>query len=131
MKHTPTPWGFDGDGFDSVSSADFDSDGYCIFPIDKDGNPTGHICDLSEQDSEEQSRETAAFIVRAANNFEVLLDALAKAQKSLETISDALLFEDGQCVTSLEAREIEIIYNDSIQHLVVIQAALTKAEAAL
>ena len=45
--HTPTPWGYDDDGFDSAAAQDFDADGYSIFPLDKDGMACGHICDLS------------------------------------------------------------------------------------
>jgi hypothetical protein len=46
-----------------------------------------------------------------------LLKALEDTFTILDRISDALHYEGGEPVTALEARDIEIIYNDSISEL--------------
>jgi hypothetical protein len=56
--HTPTPWGDDGDGFDSVAAQDFDTDGYCIFPVDE-GTACGHICDLCDVEGDDEAAGNA------------------------------------------------------------------------
>jgi len=56
-----------------------------------------------------------------------LLALLKDAFDSLESISDITHFEDGECVTHLDAREIELIHGDATQHLVKIHTALTES----
>lgn len=75
-KHTPTPWGYDGDGFDSVAAQHCNTDGYTIFPLDEDGDACGHICEMSEAEGDEEAEANAAFICKAVNNHESLLEAL-------------------------------------------------------
>jgi hypothetical protein len=75
-KHTPTPWGYDGDGFDSVAAQDFGTDGYTIFPLDEEGMACGHICEMSEVEGDDEAEANAAFIVKAVNNHDSLLEAL-------------------------------------------------------
>ena len=61
------PWGYDGE--DTVASQDWDGDGYSVFPVDKDGNCTGWIADVTDE-------ESAAFIVQACNMHDELIEAL-------------------------------------------------------
>jgi uncharacterized OB-fold protein len=81
-KHTPLPWGYDGDGFDSVVAQLCDTDGYTIFPVDEDGTACGHIAEMSEVEGDEEAKANAAFIVHACNNHYKLLEAL-------QTLADA------------------------------------------
>jgi hypothetical protein len=62
--HTPTPWGDDGDGFDSVAAQDFDTDGYCIFPVDE-GTACGHICDLCDVGGDDEAAGNARLMTAA------------------------------------------------------------------
>jgi hypothetical protein len=56
-----------------------------------------------------------------------LLEALERAHILLDRISDTLHYEDGLPVTALEARDIEIIYGDSVTELAPIENLIRKA----
>jgi len=56
-----------------------------------------------------------------------LLEMLERAQGCLERISDRLLYDEGQPVTFLEARQIEETYNDAICELAPIDTLIRKA----
>ena len=58
----------------------------------------------------------------------LLLKAAKDAFEALERISDALHYQDGECVTFLEANEIDLIYHDALSPLVELSAAIDKAE---
>jgi hypothetical protein len=56
-----------------------------------------------------------------------LLDALERAHALLDRIADTCHYEDGQPVTFLEARDIEIIHGDAITELAPIETLIRKA----
>ncbi len=57
-----------------------------------------------------------------------LLKALIAAQEALETAADKLHFDEGECVTFLESREIEDLYMDILSPMVQIEAAICAAK---
>lgn len=67
MKHTPTPWDFDGDGFDSIAAQHCDTDGYTIFPVDEDGIAVGCIAEIIDTGDDEECKANAELIVKAVN----------------------------------------------------------------
>lgn len=92
MTHTKTPWAYDGDGFDSLAAQDFDTDGYTIFSKGpNDVIPSAPICEICPIGNDEECEANAAFIVRACNNFEELLEEL----KSVLRYKDTCPYCDG------------------------------------
>jgi len=77
-EHTPTPWKYDGDGFDSIAAADFGTDGYTVMSDDCD--PVCEICDTGDDSISEAN---AALIVRACNAHDALVNALREAEIAL------------------------------------------------
>ena len=87
--HTPLPWGYDGDGFDSISAQHCGTDGYTIFPLDEDGVADGHIAELSECHGDEEAEANAAFIVESCNNHYKLKAQVAEFSKGVEMMISA------------------------------------------
>ena len=69
-KHTPGPWKYDGDGFDSCSAADCGTEGYTV--MDDDCFP---ICQIDDRIDDDECEANARLIAAAPE----LLDALQKA----------------------------------------------------
>ena len=77
-KHTPTPWGYDGDGFDSIAAQHCNTDGYVVFPVDSDGQCDGSsICEMTDC-GDEEAEANPAFIVLACNAHYIYKEALEK-----------------------------------------------------
>jgi hypothetical protein len=79
VKHTPLPWGYDGDGFDSVAAQHCNTDGYTVFPVDEGGDCDGpSICEITDCGDDTEAEANAAFIVRACNAHYIYKEALEK-----------------------------------------------------
>ncbi len=87
-QHSGGTWGYDGDGFDSVAAEDFDTDGYCVFTKDADGNITDQICELSPV-GDDQVEQASAQLIAAAPD---LLQACKAMHKGMDYLF-ALLIE--------------------------------------
>ena len=74
IKHTPTPWRLGRNGTD-----------YCVFFGDEK-----FVADCEASDTDED-RANAAFIVRAVNSHQALVDALKDAERAFEFIRFALV----------------------------------------
>jgi hypothetical protein len=65
--------------------------------------------------------------IRIRDNANEILVAFERAFEIIDGIADKLLYEGGQPVTALEAREIEEIYNDVISELAPFETLIRKA----
>ncbi|HEX3747679.1 MAG TPA: hypothetical protein VHW09_27275 [Bryobacteraceae bacterium] len=107
--HTPLPWGYDGDGFDSVAAQLCDTDGYTIFPVDEDGICDGPpVCEIGYCGDDEEAEANAAFIVQACNSHQTLLSALIDFVKWTElhnlNMADCIDGVQRECPVVLNAR---------------------------
>jgi len=80
-KHTPGPWEYDGDGFDSVAAQDCGTDGYIVFPRDKDGDPDAPVCEISDRLDDDEAEANARLIAAAPE----LLNALQNLMNGIDT----------------------------------------------
>jgi hypothetical protein len=72
--HTAGPWEYDGDGFDSAAAQDFGTDGYIVFPRDKDGDPDAPVCEISDRLDDAEAEANARLIAAAPCLLEALED---------------------------------------------------------
>lgn len=72
-EHTGTPWRFDGDWYRIPTI--FGADGKMVASIEKDG-----------RESTPERAANAAFIIKAVNGHEALVDALRVARRYIDTV---------------------------------------------
>lgn len=75
IKHTPTPWYYDGEDMDSEAAASWDGNGYEIFSKDEDGNVTNGIAGGIPEEAD------AAHIVHCVNMHEELVELAEMGEK--------------------------------------------------
>lgn len=69
QTHTPTPWKYDGDGFDSIAAQECGTDGYTV--MNEECLP---ICDMVNCFEDDVCQANAAFIVKACNAHDELVE---------------------------------------------------------
>lgn len=84
-KHTPGPWFYDGDGFDSLADADCGTDGYEVFTKDEHGDVNQPVCSLADTCDENETEANANLIAASPD----LLQALEKLLAQCEKIEEA------------------------------------------
>lgn len=71
-KHTPGPWHYIGDGFDSCAAADCGTDGYTVITRDSEGAFEGTICEIDYQNDDAEAEANARLIAAAPELLEAL-----------------------------------------------------------
>lgn len=71
-KHTPGPWEFDGDGFDSLAAEDSGTDGYEIYSVDKNGQVLESVAYASIQLDDDIALANCRLIASAPELLEAL-----------------------------------------------------------
>lgn len=104
-QHTPGPW--------VAGIKDGDVERICA----------GGVCvaEVLPTDCTPEEFEANARLIAAAPD---LLEALERVHILLDRISDTLHYEDGEPVTALDARDIEIIYGDSVTELAPVETLI-------
>jgi hypothetical protein len=82
-KHTPAPWKYDGDGFDSVAARHCGTDGYTVFPVDENGDVTGCICEIADCIDDDEA-EANARLIAAAPELLAFIESIAPEGFSME-----------------------------------------------
>lgn len=86
-KMSPLPWKYDGDGFDSESAIDFDTDGYTV--MTEDCEP---ICEIDYRADDSEAEANAQYIVEACNNYTALKEQNTRLREAIEGLQSAVNF---------------------------------------
>lgn len=89
MAHTPGLWKMDGEGFDSVSAADYGCEGYTVFSVDDEGCLLENICQIDETLEPEQAEANAHLIAAAPD----MLEALEYVKKHTHAIYQKPIYD--------------------------------------
>jgi hypothetical protein len=100
-KHTPGPWSFDGDGFDSVAAQHCGTDGYIVFQVLGD-DKLNSICEIDPQTDDSEAEANARLIAAAPD----LLKALEIAEDMLKQCMKQTHFTLGACGNMTKISEI-------------------------
>lgn len=87
--HTPGPWSYDGDGFESAAAADTGTDGYTVFSVDAEGQLVENICNIDDAGDDLISEANARLIAAAPELLEALRNTRAALAYALSEMSDA------------------------------------------
>lgn len=117
VKHTPLPWKYDGDGFDSLAAQDCGTDGYTVM-----GDDCYPICDMIDMGDDDQAEANAALIVKAVNSY----DEILKALKALH--STAIMYREN-VNRKMTGRPSNEAINMLSAHLLMADRAIKKDEA--